>query len=198
MTIGVDLASTAFVRLHHPEPRSHASAPRFGDVAVGRVDAANEDRSFNDPVPGLVTAPDSVHLGASMKTVGRMRNRQLDRLLSPLQLPAGSPLFGCEGPAIPMWALASTPSVSLVEPEDDISIVTGRAGVVARFRWRGYTYELPIDDRRLLARLDWLPEQPVKGRSLAELIGFFPSRALLALGEPQQGYCYKSVAALLP
>jgi hypothetical protein len=189
VSIGVDLASRSFVRLFHPHPTDVRTAPRFGDVAVGRVGLAAEDAHMD--------SPEVVQMSTPLQAVGKMKPRQIERLLEPLQQQPGTPLFGCEGPAIPMWALPTTSSITLIEPQHDISLQTGSSGVTASFRWRGYTYRLPVEDRRVLARLDWLPPQPVQGRPLAELIGFFPSRLLIGLTAPQHGYCYKAVSALM-
>jgi hypothetical protein len=98
---------------------------------------------------------------------------------------------------LPMWSVNTVPAISLLEPQSDVAITMTQTGAAVQFGWRGYTYQLPVEDRRVLRRLDWLPNSPVRGRALAEVIGFFPSRLLLGLSEPTNGYCYKTAVALL-
>jgi hypothetical protein len=190
-TVVVDLGSGSFVRMTHDAPRDSRSAPRYGDVAVGRLSG---DVDLADPLT-LPTA--DAPLAYPLKKVGQMKPRQIEKTLLPLVHPVGKPLFGCEGPALPMWSVGSVPAISLVEPETDVTVTMTTAGLCVRFGWRGYNYQMPLEDRRVLRRLDWLPNSPVKGRALAEVIGFFPSRMLLGLGEPINGYCYKTAVALL-
>jgi hypothetical protein len=188
LTYGVDLASGAFLRIHHPAPIELAKAPRQYDVATTRV---ADDGSL------VLSSPEDLVASNSPRTVGHMRPRQVERILSLLHHPEGQPLFGGEGPSVPLWSLDNRPSVSLVQPNSDLAVRATEQGLMAQFRWRGYTYSLPVEDRRLLSRMDWFPENPVQGRALAEVLGFFPSRLLLSLSEPVNGYCYKQAVGLL-
>ena len=191
LTYGVDLGSGAFVRMHHDQPTRSHDAPRYGDVAIGQLGV--------DPDAAVGTRPaEDVLLQAPLRRVGLMKQRQIDKTLVPLQHRTGRPLFGCEGPALPMWGVDSTTcAVSLVEPESDLAITVAQQGTTVRFRWRQYTYQLPVNDARVNRRLDWLPDSPVTGRPLAQVMGFYPRRLLLALSEPDNGYCYKTAVALL-
>jgi hypothetical protein len=188
LTVGVDLGSGAFVRMTHEPPKESNLAPRYGDVATGRMGVAADNE---------VRPTEHVSLLNPLRTVGRMKPRQIEKVLAPLVHPVGKPLFGCEGPALPMWSVGSIPVLGLIEPESDLAITVTDRGVAVRFGWRGYTYQLPVEDRRILRRLDWLPKSPVAGRALAEVVGFYPSRVLLGLSEPVNGYCYKTALALL-
>jgi hypothetical protein len=190
LTYGVDLGSGAFVRMHHDVPAHRELAPRYGDVALGRIGL--------DPDADGAQPPEDTVLHAPLRRVGHMSPRQIDKTLVPLQHRSGRPLFGCEGPALPMWAVGSTTSaVSLVEPESDLAVTVTDRGTTVRFRWRAYTYQLPVNDARVNKRLDWLPDSPVAGRPLARVMGFYPRRLLLSLSEPMNGYCYKTAVALL-
>jgi hypothetical protein len=188
VTVGVDLGSGAFVRMVHEAPKDSQNAPRYGDVAVGRLSSQDD---------GFALPNEDVFLGQPLKTVGHMRPRQLEKTLQPLHHPDGKPLFGCEGPALPMWSVNTVPAIALIEPKTDLAVTMTESGAAVRFGWRGYTYQMPLEDRRVLRRLDWLPNSPVGGRALAEVIGFFPNRLLLGLSEPVNGYCYKTAVALL-
>jgi hypothetical protein len=188
VTVGVDLGSGAFVRMMHEPPAEPKLAPRYGDVALGRVGTPSDTE---------VRPTEHINLMTPLRTVGRMKSRQIEKTLTPLVHPTGKPLFGCEGPALPMWSLGTVPVVGLIESESDLAVTVTNQGVAVRFGWRGYTYQLPLEDRRILRRLDWLPNSPVKGRALAEVVGFFPSRLLLGLSEPVNGYCYKTALAFL-
>jgi hypothetical protein len=191
LTYGVDLGSGAFVRMHHAAPTHRDTAPRYGDVAIGQI---GEDP---DAAAGAQPSEDTM-LQVPLRRVGHMTPRQIDKTLAPLHHRTGRPLFGCEGPALPMWAVDQTTSgVSLIEPESDLAVTVTDQGTAVRFRWRAYTYQLPVDDSRVNKRLDWLPDSPVGGRALAHVMGFYPRRLLLALSEPSNGYCYKTAVALL-
>jgi hypothetical protein len=191
LTYGVDLGSGAFVKMHHERPYRTEEAPRYGDVAVGQLAAT-------DANPPEALPAEDVVLQSPLRTVGRMKPRHIEKTLQPLHHLSGRPLFGCEGPALPMWSVGRTTNgVTLVEPESDLAVTVTERGTTVRFRWRNHTYQLPLEDHRVNRRLDWLPDSPATGRALARVIGFFPSRVLLSLTEPVNGYCYKTAVALL-
>jgi hypothetical protein len=191
-TIGVDLASGAFVRMDHPAPQGDRAklAPRWRDVAIGRV---GEGMHADLPTPR-----EAVALQHPLRTVGKMSTRKTDRILRPLQHNPGRALLGCEGPAIPIWALGTTPAVTIVEPDGGLYLDVGATGVWAMFGWKGYTHRVRVEDRRVMARLDWFPPTPVSASGLGTTLGFIPRRMLMTYTDPIQGYCYKTVTALLP
>lgn len=191
-TVGVDLASGAFVRMDHPAPAGIAlqTAPRWFDVAVGRVG----ERDSRD---GLVSHRESVTLDRPLNKVGRMSERKADRFLRALHHIPGSSILGSEGPALPMWAIGTTPGVAIVRPEGRLFLDVNESGVWAIFGWKRHTHRVRIEDRRVLARLDWFPSNPVLADNLGPTLGFVPKRLLVCYGEPVNGYCYKTAVSLL-
>ncbi len=190
-TLGVDLASGAFVRMDHPAPRGERvkTAPREFDVAVARVGTRPENET--------AIHRESVVLDQPLSTVGRMSKRKVERILRPLQHVPGSSLLGCEGPAVPMWDLETLPGVAIVRPEGDMFIDVNENGVWAMFNWKRHTHRVRVEDRRLFSRLDWFPETPVAANKLGPALGFVPRRLVLSFTDPVNGYCYKAVSALL-
>lgn len=207
-TVGIDLASGAFVRMSHPEaaslqrprseevdapgPRRQLPRPRIFDVVTGRMAAVDDlDLPPEHPEAMLLTAAPIV--------VGRARGRQLDRYLRPVLHPRNQPLLGFYGPATPFWTIDhDRPSVGLVAPETEPAVRATPSGVRCSFRWQGHVQEIPVDDPRVHARLDWFPENPLRGRALADVMGFRPGLVLLTLSAPINGHCYKVASALLP
>ena len=203
--VGIDLASGAFVRVTHPEPATvpqhldaqTAPAPpqvraRMFDVVVGRMaDVAEQDLPPEHP--------EALVLARVPQVVGRMRGRQLDRYLRPALHPRNQPLLGFCGPSTPFWTIDhDRPSVALVQPESEPSVRVSPLGVRCSFRWQGHINELPVDDPRVHARLDWFPQNPLRGHALADVLGFRPGLVLLTLSTPNAGHCYKQATGLLP
>ena len=196
-TVGVDLASGAFVRMSHspPTPR-HDQRPapplRAFDVAASRV--AHMDELDLPP-----EHPEVLMVANAPQRVGRMSHRQADRYLRPLIQPRHLPLLGFRGPSTPFWTIdKDRPSVTLVVPETEPAVAMRPNGVRCSFRWHGHIHDVPVEDARVLRRLDWFPENPVRGEALASVIGFRPGRLLLTLSGPVGGHCYKVASGLLP
>jgi len=184
--IGVDMASGALVRACHPEGGSRL---RPYDVATGRL-AAPDDPDWS--------RPELVTLAAPPRRTGHLRRRRAERYLRPLLHPPRPPLLGFGASAVPYWTLeGDRPSVTLIEP--------GRLGVVregrafrCRFEWQGVYHDLPLQDRGLAAVLDRLGRRGYGPAELQRAAGFRVGRLLIAVTPPHRGYCYKTVAAMLP
>ncbi len=191
-TVGVDLASGAFVRMDHPAPTGAAiqEAPRCFDVAIGLVGES--------AYPDLPVPREQVTLERPLRKVGRMSRRKAERYLRLLEHNPGRAILGCEGPAVPIWALGTAPGVTIIRPAGHLYLDVSHHGVSALFEWHGYTHRVRVDDRRVMSRLDWFPPTPVEAHRLGNALGFVPKRMLLTLSDPIKGYCYKTVAALLP
>ena len=186
-SIGVDLASGAFVRARHPVTAGRVLRPfavARGELAAGEMfDAAQ---------------PELAELTGPPRPTSHLHPRRADRWLRPLLHPPRPPLLGLTGNAIPYWTLAGDrPSVSLVEP-DEVGVARAPGGFVCRFTWEHTFHELFLRDRRLLAALESQRFQHCGGRQLHHLLGHGPDRLLVALTAPIQGYCYKAVMAVLP
>jgi hypothetical protein len=186
-SIGVDLASGAFVRARHPMTAGRALrafSVASGELAPGHMfDAAQ---------------PELAELTGPLRPTSRIHPKKADRWLRPLLHPPRPPLLGLTGNAIPYWTLeGDRPSVSLVEP-DEIGVARAPGGYVCRFIWQHTFHELFLRDRRLLGALESAQVQRCGERQVQRLLGHAPDRLLIALTAPIQGYCYKAVMGVLP
>lgn len=186
--LGVDLASGAFVRAHQGQSAGLRPALQPFDIAEGTIGPAERHEH-----------PESVEVTRALRPVGRLSGWRLDRLLRPLAHPTGRPLLGFHGSSIPSWQLdGDRPSVALLELGAAFSVTVDDFGVGCQFMWNGLPQNVRFEDPRLLARLDWLPHNPLSGRALDQVLGFTPQRLVLALSRPVNGHCYKVAAAALP
>jgi len=186
-SIGVDLASGAFVRARHPMVKGRTLRPfavASGELAPGDMfDAAQ---------------PELAELTGPLRPKARLHPKKADRWLRPLLHPPRPPLLGLTGNALPYWTLeGDRPSVSLVEPEE-VGVARVPGGYVCRFIWQHTFHELFLRDRRLLAALETRRVQSCGERQIRNLLGHAPDRLLVALTAPIQGYCYKAVVGVLP
>jgi hypothetical protein len=178
---GVDLASGAMVRAWTPEPIQEDLKPY--DVVAGTLDA-DRDR-LPDPAQ-----PEAVVLAEGPERVGRMTGRRAERYLRPLVHPAGQPLLGTHGPAVPFWERrADHPSIALVEPEGSAVVHVRGSGLACWFRWRGRPVELPFVDPWVTATMEHTGRRVLGARR--------DDRLVVALTPPIDGRCHKVVATLL-
>lgn len=189
--VGVDLESGAFVRVHQPADAAGGTAGIAPlDVARGRL--ADRDHPAQEQ-------PESVVVDAPLERVGSLRGRRAERYLRPLLHPRSQPILGFAAPAVPFWTLqGDRPSVALLEPERSPVVVLTEDGMRCRFPWQGRVVELPLDDHRLLGRLEWTSGSRLGGPYLAHLLGFEPARLVVALSNPVAGHCYKVAAGFVP
>ena len=185
--IGVDLASGAFVRAHHPPGSARLLRPF--SVAGGRLGAPYIDDALE---------PERADLNEPLRPSARLHPRKAERWLRPLLHPNRGPLLGMSGNAIPYWTLqGDRPSVTLIEP-DHFAVARAAGGYVCRFLWLDTFHELILRDRRLVGALRRRQVQRCGGRDLERFLGHPPDRLVVALTPPVQGYCYKAVMAALP
>ena len=186
--LGVDIASGAFVRAHQGVPGPLGLAPF--DVAEGTVGIERFARAER---------PESVDVESSLTPIGRLTGWRLDRLLRPLAHPTTRPPLGFHGSSIPSWQLdGDRPSVALLEIGADLTVTVDASGVRCQFVWNGLPQNIRFEDPTLMARLDWLPHNRLRGRALDSVLGFTPQRLVLTLSRPIAGHCYKVAAAALP
>ena len=185
--VGVDLDSGAFVRVHHPD----AGRPlKPFVIGVGTVSPERVDRHEQ---------PEAVDIAKALQPIGVLSGRRLQRVLDSIEHPKNRPLFGVHGTTIPSWLLDGDRStVALVPVGSDLGVRVGPEGVHCEFSWNGTLQHLRFEDPRLLARLDWLPRNPLRGDLLRDTLGLRPANLVVALSRPRQGHCYKVVAAALP
>jgi hypothetical protein len=169
--IGIDLSSGALVRAVVPA----GSGLMPYDVASAPMAEAG--------FPDELAPPETIELATPAKRVGRLTGRRAERYLRPLLHPRRTPLLGFSGPAVPYWSLCrDRPTVSIVEPRVGPDVWLSERGLRCRFAWHGHVHDLPLDARP-------------RSTSRLQAGGL---RLVVALGPPRDGYCYKSVAGILP
>ena len=187
-SVGVDLDSGAFVRTIHPR----------GTEALAPLDVATAAMGY--PIePPDPACPEAVELIAPPRRLGRIKPRRAERYLQPLHHPPQGPLLGFQGVAVPYWTITGDrPSMALVKPTLGPQLRLTDFGLECRFAWQGAVHQFPVADHHLLGRLDELDRPRLSGRELTRLLDFRPRRLLLMVSAPDNGYCYKQVAAFLP
>jgi hypothetical protein len=184
----VDVSSGALVRGRYSAPAGSALAP-FDLVRA----VVAEDPDSPDP-----TQPEAVALSGPPERVGRLRRRQVRRLVAPLLLPAGEQPFGFPGSAAQYWTVpGDRPSLAVLAPQRPALVRDrGEGDVVCRFGWAGVELELPVADQPVRRAAG--PRSVLTGADLEQLLGFAPTLLVLALSDPQDGRCYKVVVGFLP
>ncbi|MGH9226276.1 MAG: hypothetical protein ACRD2W_21365 [Acidimicrobiales bacterium] len=186
--VGVDLDSGAFVRPSHPPVPTADLAVPF-DIVAAEIAGSIE--------PPDASRPEALELAGTPEVIGQLLPRKAERLLAPLNHPPQLPLLGMPGNAVQYWTLAGeSPSLALIEVRSDARLREGPFGPECHFVWQGADHELMLTDRRGLSAVAAFP-RPTRG-DVQQLLGYRPRRLLIMLTEPVQGYCHKSVAALLP
>lgn len=187
--IGVDLETGAFVRTEWPLPPPRLLAPF--EVVAAQIAGA--------PDPPDPARPEAVELAGAPRPAGRLTPRRAERYLAALQHPRRLPILGFSGVTIPYWKLeGDRPSVALLDVNGGPEIHPGPWGLECRFGWAGEIHQYPLADRRLDSRLTTMGVQRMGSRDLSRLLEYRPRRLLIALTPPIDGYCHKTVAALLP
>lgn len=186
--VGVDLESGAFVRASHPAA-STIFAPF--DVVSAEIAGAVE--------PPDAARPEALELTAAPEPVGSIPVRRAERLLAPLHHPHRLPLLGFASDAVPYWTLTGdSPSLALIELRTDPRVRWSEYGPECTFVWQDHLHELPLTDERLLSAIErHRLIRPTRGE-VQRLLGYRPRRLLVMLTPPVEGYCHKTVAALLP
>ncbi len=186
--VGIDLDSGAFVRALYPPTYV---PPHTLDVVTAEL--------AGPPDPPDDARPEAVELVAAPAKLGRLRPRRATRYLEALVHPTSGPLLGFSGSSVPFWTLTGDrPSLAIVVPEVGPQLRWTDSGYQCRFAWQGLVHELPLGDPRLIDGMQRQRRSSCAGRELRGLTGFKPSRLLVLLTPPVEGYCHKQVAALLP
>src|SRR3954462_16026402 len=186
-SIGVDLASGAFVRARHPMTAGRTLRPfsvASGELAPGDMFDASQ--------------PELAELTSALRPTARLSPKKAARWLRPLLHPPRPPLLGLTGNAIPYWTLeGDRPSGSLVEPEE-VGVARAPGGYVCRFIWQHTFHELFLRDRRLLAAVESRRVQSCGERQFRNMPAPAPPLLLVARTAPIRAYCYKAVRGLPP
>ncbi|HUQ62883.1 MAG TPA: hypothetical protein VM121_03940 [Acidimicrobiales bacterium] len=187
--VGIDLDSGAFVRA------SYSASPTDSfssfDVVAGRIAASS--------LPPDASRPETVSLEEPPIRCGRLSERRAERYIDSLLHPRRGPLLGFAGRAVPYWTLAGDrPSLSIVDIASGPQLRRDAGGYECRFTWQGGRHQYALGDRRLALQLEDAGWPRFSSRDLQRLLGYRVRRLLIVLTPPQEGYCYKVVAALLP
>jgi hypothetical protein len=193
-TPAVDLNSGALVRLRIDwGDRGDPELVPFDVVdAVWAADPERDD----------LAQPEAVTVAGVPTPVGTLQGRRARPVLRRLIVPAEQHLLGFPGSSAPYWEFGGMrPSLALVVPSRG-PLVFQRAGeddpVWARFGGPRSDNWLPVEDRGTIEALRRSRRDRLSGKDLAGALGFRPHYLLVALSRPRDGYCYKTVAALLP
>jgi hypothetical protein len=192
-TIGIDLASSAMVRLRVPW---HSGA--IPDLAAFDVVEATLSA---DPERDDTAQPEAVTIKALPRLVGSLRGGAVRRRLRRLQAPPDGPLLGFRGPSAPYWELrGDRPSVALIVPERGPQLLRRREDGTTwvRFGWERDDVWMALEDPHALRSLDAARRDRLSGRELAVALGFKPRYLLTALSQPVDGHCYKLCVGILP
>lgn len=133
-TIGIDLASSAMVRLRVPWRES--TVPDLAAFDVVEVTLSS------DPERDDTAQPEAVTLDHLPRLVGTLRGGTVRRRLRKLQAPPDGPLLGFRGPSAPYWELrGNRPSVALIVPERGPQLLRRRddGTTWVRFGWSATT-----------------------------------------------------------
>lgn len=185
--IGVDLDSGAFVRTVESVPR-----PLLKPFTVvrGTTTRAEDERPEH---------PERATFDGPLTPIGLITPKRAQRLIRPLIHPKSQPLLGFHGPSIPWWERDTNgPSVAIVEVDRSFHANLSTRGLRARFAWNRSVQDLPLEDLRVLERLDWVSQQGNATMPIAEMLGFRATRLVVAIGRPVNGHCPKVIAGLLP
>jgi hypothetical protein len=192
-TIGVDLASSAMVRLRVPW-----QASAMPDLAAFDVVEATLS---SDPERDDTAQPEAVTLDHLPRLVGSLRGGAVRRRLRRLQAPPDGPLLGFRGPSAPYWELrGDRPSVGLIVPERGPQVLRRRddGTTWVRFGWERDDVWMALEDRHAVRALDAARRERLSGKELAVALGFKPRYLLTALSQPVDGHCYKLCVGILP
>jgi len=192
-TTTVDLKSGAVVRLRigWDEGREPDLMP-FDVVDVMWAD---------DPEQDDLAQPEAVTVSGVPAALGTLRGRRARRVLRSVVIPAEQHLLGFPGTSAPYWEFRGMrPSVAVVVPSRGPMLLRRREDdtVWARFGWPRSDNWLPVADPRARAALETARRDRLSGKDLEGALGFRPQILVVALSKPRDGYCYKTVASLLP
>lgn len=187
---GIDLDTGAFVRGHWPESATSLDLqPYLQATAVVAVDDAPADPS----------RPEAVAFTGPPDLGGRVPHRKARSYIDALMAPTRIPLLGFLGPSIRFWQMSGThPSLSLLRPTQGPQLIIEDETVKARFEWDGQEQVLEVSNERIRAAALGAGSLRLAGETLATVLGYPPRYMLVGLTRPQDGYCHKVAAAILP
>jgi len=193
-TAAVDLDSGALVRLR-TDPGRQLDAPVAPFDVVDVAWAADPERDD-------LAQPEAVTVAGVPSAVGTIGGRRARQLMRHLVVPTEQHLLGFPGSSAPYWEFGGMrPSLAVVVPSRGPLLfrrIEEPDTVWARFGWPRSDNWLPVEDPHAVATLGASRRDRLSGKDLANALGFRPHYLVVALSRPREGYCYKTVAALLP
>jgi hypothetical protein len=192
-TVGVDVASGALVRLRIPWPEERPPDLAPFDVV--------ESRLADEPERDDLAQPEAVTAAGLPRHLGTLHGRKVRRLLGRLSAPVEENLLGFPGGSAPYWEFRGLrPSLALIVPTKGPLLFRRIAdrSVWVRFGWGRNDNWVPVEDTRAGRTLDVAHRDRLSGKDLATALGFKPHYLLAAVSSPRDGYCTKTVRALLP
>jgi hypothetical protein len=198
---GVDLSSGAFTRIRRSAPGSAARSSLLGDDPVVRPLDLLEARLAADPERDDPAQPEAITVEGEPAVVGSLSGRKARHILDRLVYPGGRELLGFRGNSAPYWEFRGThPSVAVVAPSAGPVLFKrqGDGSVWARFAWSRSDNWLPVEDEHARGALEATRRSRLSGNALADALGFKPRYLVATLSRSRSGYCYKTLASLLP
>jgi len=191
--VAVDLATDVLVRLNGGLPALPDGTIRPFDVVDGSLSPAG---TIDDPA-----RPEAVLIAGPLVRAGTARGRRVRRLLSRIEAPPDTHLLGFPGSSWPYWEFrGGRPSIAVVTPSRGPLLFARAedATTWVRFGWYRTDNWLPVQDPAAQAALASTRRRRLSGKHLTNALGFRPEYLVVAVSRPRQGYCSKSVLAILP
>lgn len=191
--VALDLASNVLVRLHGGLPALPDGTIEPFDVVDATLSSAG---SLDDP-----SRPEAVVVAGPMTRAGVLRGRKVRRILHQMVAPPDNHLLGFPGSAWPYWEFrGGRPSIAIVTPSRGPLLFERSEDATAwvRFGWYRTDNWLPVQDPAAQVALASSRRRRLSGKHLANALGFRPAYLVVAVSRPRDGYCSKSVLAILP
>lgn len=188
----VDLGSGAMVRLR-VDPAEGADLSLAPFDVVDATWAANPERDD-------LAQPEAVSLEGVPEAVGSLHGRRARRVLRQVVAPVEQHLLGFPGASARYWEFGGMrPSLAVVVPSRGPLLFRRKSDdtVWVRFGWARADNWLPVEDRRAVAALWASRRDRLSGKDLSRALGYRPHFLVVTLSRPRDGYCYKTVTALL-
>lgn len=192
-TIGIDLASGGLVRLRVAWPAGEDPDLAAFDVVEATIDA-HPDRDD-------LAQPEAVTVIGLPRQLGKLRGRQVRKMLATLQAPIDGPLLGFRGSSAPYWEFSGErPSVALIVATRGPQLFRRHddGTTWVRFGWERDDVWLLCADAHATRSLVSARREQLAGKDMATALGFKPHYLLTALSRPYDGHCYKTCVAILP
>lgn len=202
----IDLDSGAFVRGHwpvpDPAPTQSGSPGREEELVqhpVLRPYCSAKAVIGIDDAPPDPSRPEAVPFAGPPEPGRPLPHRKLRGYLEAMIAPTRMPLLGFLGPSIRFWQMSGThPSLSLIRPTQGPQLLIDHGEVKARFEWDGLQHCLEVSNQLLCSAALAAGAPRLSGDALAAVLGYRPRYMLIALTRPRDGYCHKTVGAILP